>query len=50
MQVADRHGEVIERGQRVTILGLKAGQSTRKCDSLERLPLSRAITRIQAKE
>ena len=39
--VADRHSEVIERGQRVAVFGLEVGTGwPARCVSVERLPLS----------
>ena len=41
MEVADRQSDVIERGQRVAVFGLKAGQTGPPgVISMERLPLS----------
>jgi hypothetical protein len=45
VEFADRHSDVIERGQRVAMLGLDAGRVFAIIDSVQRLPLSRAITR-----
>ena len=40
MEIADGQSEVIERGRRVAVVGLLAGQNEGQCHSVTRLPLS----------